>query len=419
MSINNRVYYASQAVQLRPVSASGTGFAYWYHPLGVQSVGMQTSFSTEQTFQLGTVEIYDNVETIPEVEVTINKIIDSTAPLYLMCMGGSNGIPGAEGQTLVSLSNNRVHFRLGIYGDDKQYISDNASSSVLCSGMYLSSFNYTFPVDGNATEEVTLVGNNKFWNTGNIPGVQSANFVAGNIFAPSTNIGGINPSQTSGVVRRQYLNVFGSVLPTGSGGIRTPNGAAVLPHIQNISISADLGRESINQLGKFGPYCRYATFPIEVTSEFEIIAQDGDGIDVKDFKGDVFCGQLKKNLTNQTIEIAVCDNDHTNTNNFMKFDLGNKNTLTSVNYTGGDTGGGNATVSYSFRNFNNFFITASGSYKSGIAFADSNGVVSAQSVAFDQSEPVAVALDNSEQVALNESEPVSYLDYNSGDNNNV
>jgi hypothetical protein len=103
----------------------------------------------------------------------------------------------------------------------------------------------------------------------------------------------------------------------------------------------------------------------------------------------------------------------------MKFDLGNKNTLTSVNYTGGDTGGGNATVSYSFRNFNNFFITASGSYKSGIAFADSNGVVSAQSVAFDQSKPVAVALDNSEQVALNESEPVSYLDYNSGDNNNV
>jgi hypothetical protein len=419
MSINNRVYYASQAIQLRPVSASGTGFDYWYHPLAVQSVGMQTKFATEQTFQLGTVEIYDNVENIPEVEVTINKIIDSTAPLYLMCMGGSGGIPAADSQTLVSLSNNRVHFRLGIYGDDKQHITGGAGSSVLCSGMYLSSFNYTFPVDGNATEEVTLVGNNKFWNTGNIPGVQSANFSAGNIFAPDTRIGGINPSATSGVVRRQYLNVFGSTLPTGSGGIRTPNGQATLPHIQNITISANLGRESINQLGKFGPYCRYATFPIEVTSEFGIIAQDGDGMDVDDFKNDVFCGTLKKNLTNKTIILAVCDNDPTNANNTMTFNLGAKNTLTSVNYTGGDTGGGNATISYSFRNFNNFHISASGSYKSGIAFADNGGAVSAQSVALDESGPVAVALDNSEQFALNESEPVSYLDYNSGDNNNV
>lgn len=399
---NNRIYYASQAVQLRPTNADGTAFGYWYHPLAVQSVGMTTNFTTEQTFQLGTVEIYDNVETIPEVEVTINKVIDSTAPLYLMCMGGSAGIPGADSQTLVSLSNNRVHFRLGIYGDDQQYISNTAQSSVLCSGMYLSSFNYTFPVDGNATEEVTLVGNNKLWNTGNIPGVQNADFSAGSIFSPNNTVGGINPSQNSGIVRRQYLNVIGSVLPTGSGGIRTPNGAAVLPHIQNITISADLGRETINQLGKFGPYCRYATFPIEVTSEFEIIAQDGDGVDVNDFKNDVFCGTLKKNLVNKRIEIAVCDDNNTNDNNTMMFDLGSKNTLTSVNYTGGDTGGGNATITYSFRNFNNFSIVASGSYKSGIAVADADNAVSAQSFKVD-----------------NSAAPVSYLDYNSGDNNNV
>jgi hypothetical protein len=88
----------------------------------------------------------------------------------------------------------------------------------------------------------------------------------------------------------------------------------------------------------------------------------------------------------------------------MIFDLGSKNTLTSVNYTGGDTGGGNATVSYSFRNFNNFFINASGSYRSGIAFADNGGAVSAQSI---------------DLVNTEDSAPVSYLDYNSGDNNNV
>jgi len=410
---NNRIYYASQAVQLRPTNSEGSAFGYWYHPLAVQSVGMTTNYTTEQTFQLGTVEIYDNVETIPEVQVTINRVIDSTAPLYLMCMGGSAGIPGADSKTLVSLSNNRVHFRLGIYGDDQQYISGGAQSSVLCSGMYLSSFNYTFPVDGNATEEVTLVGNSKLWNTGNIPGIQNNNFAVGTIFSPGSNVGGLDPSQNSGILRRQYLNVLGSVLPTGSGGIRTPNNQPILPHVQNITLSADLGRESINQLGKFGPYCRYATFPIEVTSEFEIIAQDGDGVDVKDFKDDVFCGTLKKNLTNKTIKIAVCDDNQTNDNNVMMFDLGDKNTLTSINYTGGDTGGGNATISYSFRNFNNFSIVASGSYKSGIAFADSNNAVSAQSVNLD-----APAVAVSAPVVSAPVSPLDYNDYNSGDNHN-
>jgi hypothetical protein len=415
MSINNRVYYASQAIQLRPTSAEGTSFSHWYHPLAVQSVGMQTNFTTEQTFQLGTVELYDNVETIPEVEVTINKVIDSTAPLYLMCMGGSTGIPGADSKSLVSLSNNRVHFRLGIYGDDKQYITGSAKASVLCSGMYLSSFNYTFPVDGNATEEVTLVGNSKLWNTGNIPGVQSSDFAAGTIFEPSTTVGvdgtdvGIKPSTSSGIVTRQYLNIIDSVLPTGVGGIRTPDGQHQVPHLQNITISADLGRETINQLGKFGPYCRYATFPIEVTSEFEIIAQDGDGVDANDFKNDVFCGSLKKNLHNKTITLSVCDKEHNNDENTMTFHLGDKNTLTSINYTGGDTGGGNATVSYSFRNFNNFSITAVGKYKKGIAFPDAGGEVSTQSIVANSSKPVA----------LDSSEPVPYLDYNSGDNNNV
>ena len=33
-------------------------------------------------------------------------------------------------------------------------------------------------------------------------------------------------------------------------------------------------------------------------------------------------------------------------------DLGVKNKLSSVSYSGGDTGGGNVTVSYSYSNFN-------------------------------------------------------------------
>ena len=57
-----------------------------------------------------------------------------------------------------------------------------------------------------------------------------------------------------------------------------------------------------------------------------------------------------KALANKQIKIVLCDG--------TVIDLGTKNKLTSVNYTGGDTGGGNATITYSYQTFNDFTYTA-------------------------------------------------------------
>jgi hypothetical protein len=40
--------------------------------------------------------------------------------------------------------------------------------------------------------------------------------------------------------------------------------------------------------------------------------------------------------------------------------LGKKNKLSSVTYGGGDAGGGNSTVTYSYSNFNDFTVMHSG-----------------------------------------------------------
>jgi len=410
---NNRIYYASQTAQLRPQDAEGTSlYPYWYQPLGLQSVSMSTSFDLQQAFQLGTVELYDNVENVPNVEVTLNRVIDNTTPLYAMCMGGENGADGANaGQSLGSLVNNRVNFRLGIFSDTQQYVSSNASSHVICSGMYLSRFNYTIPVEGNGTEEITLVGNHKIWNTGSFTGQSSYTFTAASIFNPSTTVGSIKPTQTSGILTRQFVNLASSTLPLGAGGIRRPNGAAgALPHIQNITIGADLGRENINQLGRFSPYCRYTTFPVEVTSEFQVVTTDGDKVDLSDFRNSDFCGTSHTNLVKHSISIRLNTANTTNVcNNYMTLNLGNKNTLTSVNYTGGDTGGGNATVTYSFRNFNDFNITTAGTFANGIAISvGSGGGVSALS----DNTPTDNNLVNLSEDTITEP---NY----SGDNNNV
>ena len=334
---NNRIFYATQAVMLTPLLQSGdtwTEAAAALCPRGLQSVGITTNFTLEQVYQLGQLELYDNIEDVPEVQVTMNKVIDGTLPLYLMCMGG--GAAGS-GKELASLVNNRVNFALQIYNDSNSAATGTAVQFVNATGMYLSSVSYTFPVDGNATEDVTLVGNNKAWNTG----------------TAATAITGLGSATAVSIARRYKVLPSACTLPTGAGGFPASS------HIQSISVSTDMGREAINELGSMAPYFRFATFPIEVTSEFEIIAISGDQMDANDFTAAASCTGTYKNLTDKTVKVKVCG---TGDNDYLELDLGAKNKLTSVNYTGGDAGGGNATITYSFQTFNKLVVNVTGSF---------------------------------------------------------
>ena len=350
----NRIFYATQAVALKPQNDTGSlVYSNWYFPRGVQSAGITTNFGLEQVFQLGQIELYENVEDVPEVEVTMNKVIDGTPPLYLLCMGGNGGIDSAVNKDLVALANNRVNFRLSIFDDTQASATGTPSAYVDCSGMYLSSVSFTIPVDGNATEDVTLVGNNKYWNSGTsvlggaVDAFAQTSFATGSMTAPA-------------IGRRYKFNSEASVVPTGAGGgIPIPAGRT-MPYLQNVTISMDLGREAINELGAMAPYYRYVTFPVEVTSEFEIVASSGDFVEGKDFAGQVGCDVVYKNLQDKSVKIVMCGSG---INDALIIDIGNKNKLTSVNYTGGEAGGDNATVTYSYQTFNKFVVDASGSFK--------------------------------------------------------
>lgn len=364
MSNNNRIFYATQAVNLKPQNADGTSVynsndaSGWLAPKGLQSVGMTTNFNLEQLFQLGQIEVYDQVEETPDVEVTMNKVIDGTIPLYLMCMGGATGPAGANTKELANIANNRVNFRLGIFSDSATAATGAPLHYVDCSGMYLSAFTYTFPVEGNATEDVTLVGNSKFWNSG----LRGAPTTGADDFGHTGSGIALSP------IRRYNVNYAETILPTGAlvgghtqGGIPVPSGRSTArPFVQTVTISSNLGREALSEFGAFAPYFRYVNFPVEVTSEFEVIASDGDYVQANDFQNvTATCGTTYKNLVDKQIVIVVCGSGASDK---LKLDLGTNNKLTSVNYTGGDTGGGNATITYSFRNFNKFVMTASGTF---------------------------------------------------------
>ena len=337
---NKRIYYAIQQVSIGspPVALHG-----------IQSVGISTNFSLEQVFELGQLEIYQNVEEVPEVEVTLNKVLDGYPLIYEAATQFGTSINAAlvaQNDTLSGRQNARCDVYLGIFDDQQESATGNALDTVLCLGMYVSSVSYTFPVDGNFTEDVTLVGNSKVW-TGNTP---LAGAFTNNDDSPAS----------SSVGRRQFLDIGNCFFPTEIPGVQatgklldnSATGEGWSTHFQNITVSCDLGRESINELGRFAPYHRYATFPVEVTSEFEVLSITGDGINATEegyYGTSGQCGN-RYNLVDNKIVIATCEG--------TTIDIGLKNKLTSINYSGGDTGGGNVTVTYSYSTYNDFTVSS-------------------------------------------------------------
>lgn len=345
---NNRIFYAVQAVKIQPCRSSNGTYTYGSERVlrGVQSVGMTTNFNLEQVYQLGQLELYDNIEEVPDIEVTLNKVLDGTRTIYNSALDG-NVANSSNNLTLTNIADRRCDVALGIWDDTTTGASGAAAYYVVCTGMYVSSVTYNFASDGNFTEDVTLVGNHKKWGLSTGAGIKSFN-------------SGVVDSgnETKKVSRRWSLAKDNSVLPTGNGGIPGSFTAGSGLHFNSISLTCNLGREAINELGKRSPYYRYIQFPVEVTSEFEVTATMGDQIDADDFDTVTGCqAAASSNLTNKEIKVMVCDSNNADGSVDYVVDLGAKNKLTSVNYTGGDTGGGNATITYSFQTFNEFKVS--------------------------------------------------------------
>ena len=357
--VNRRIFWAVQGVLIGKMGYTGLATASStvngsdiYHDstamnpvMGVQSVGITTNFNLEQAFELGQLALYENIEEVPDIEVTMEKVIDGAPLIYHL------GTPGSTGAGLVGRSNARCDVRLGIYDDTAELAGGSGNklqAEVYCSGMYVSSIAYSFPVDGNCTESVTLVGNHKEWIDS---GGESSTL---NVFTDTAALGmgslASPAAAPSGVQRRENIDVYNSTFPaeiTSSGidgGLQfTATDRKV--HINSISTSADLGREEIREIGKKGPYFRYVTFPLEVTCDFEVTATSGDFVNAFE-EGR---SSDKKNLNDRTI-IVVLDEG-------LAVNLGTKNKLSSVTYGGGDTGGGNSTITFSYSTFNDFTVT--------------------------------------------------------------
>lgn len=324
--VQNRLYFA-----IKNIGFAVHGTTTYVPAHGVQSCGINTNFNLEQVFEFGQLTIYQNYESIPNIEVTIEKSLDGYPLIYHLATSG------APSNTIAGRSNQRCMFVMSTFDDNKDAASGSAVSTVLCSGMYVNGITYTLPVQGFCTEQVTLVGNDKRW-------------LASSLWAGTSNNADA-PLAAVGVQRRQHVSMPNSRWPIeipgiSSSGTNDFGTNSFNAHIQNVTISANLGRTELFELGLRAPYFRYVNFPLEITTAIELTSQNGDQVNALADPS----GVNGSNLNDQRIYAQLTDG--------TIIDAGTRNKLQSITFGGGDAGGGNDTCTYNYSNFNYLTVTS-------------------------------------------------------------
>ena len=376
---NNRIFYPVHMVAIKDNDGNFT-FSQGDEVHGVESMSMTTNFTTEQTNELGTQTIYANVEGVPEVEVSLSKVLDGYPTPYLLSTIATTA------PTMIARSAVRCTIGGVVYPDTNTNASGDPESAVVISGAYVDSVSYNFSTDGNFSEDTTFVGNDKLWYnsfTGDLTNVVPAygdeallkpgdfptvtfsakmalvdaplatqGIATSQGFDWTNNDAGGTPD-SNGAVNNADTTVFPSEIAgiTASGTNEVDVSGIYGAHISSMSASVSFSREDIFELGTRRPFFRPAAFPVEVTSEFaatagqgDLVSALGDGI----FGTGVGCDATNNNTRDRTIRVVLCEG--------LRLYLGVKNRIQSVGYSGGDADGGNVSISYSYTNFNDFTV---------------------------------------------------------------
>lgn len=336
---------------------------------GVQAVGMNANFSLEPIFHFTQSEIYELNEGLPQIEVTVNRVLDGSCPTYLMAS------TDAPNPTLFGRTPCFSTLGLAIFPCTLDSAEDTPTAIVGISGSQVSSVGYTFGVDGAFTEDVTFVANNMIWSTASGNPAYRNESINATFIADSQTLAfpGCNPNNnmapSPSVAFREdilFANPTGggygldlnsmsadpdiTVLPPDIYGITVSGTNPGSVPIQSISVSVDLNREEINILGQRGPRNRTITLPVQVNTNIDVTSDTDHYISAIE-DGIVNVGgscSAARNLLNRTIRIATCEG--------LRVYTGIRNKLLSVSRTGGDTGGGNVSVTYSFQTYNTFVV---------------------------------------------------------------
>tara|TARA_R100000278_G_scaffold56667_1_gene46807 strand:+ start:5599 stop:6573 length:975 start_codon:yes stop_codon:yes gene_type:complete len=319
---NKRVFYACQGLSLdgRPL-------------YGVQNLSIRTDHNTNVVENWGQLAISGVYADTPKANISFSRILGSGNPDTHKREG--NGIygPAITGSLTGICANHGRKLCVFFTADTEEGIGDNSVGNVVgFKDVSVNSISYSINVDGFLTEDVQMIAYHKMNDTG-LCDFSSLDFINGS-----------PPSGVKGVpIRRQHIQSF-------SVGEKAPSGAV----ITDLNITIPFNIQTVEEFGtafsKHSNRYRYATFPIVSNYSVTALYQNTPEFDNYLFSESGIACDIIENLPQQeNLSVSVC-------NNTMDIDLGHC-ILQSVDYGGGDTGGGNATLTYNYNCYNSGLIT--------------------------------------------------------------
>lgn len=316
---NKRVFYACQGLMLdgKPL-------------YGVQSVSVRTEQNTNVVENWGSLHISGVAVDTPRSTITISRIIASPEGTGITPEG--TGIYGGivSGNLEAISENHSRQLCLFVSDDTQPGISESSSNvrSISFKDSSINSLSYSISVDGFLTENTEIIAYNKEFNSSGCP-VENMDF---------DNIKG-HPIQRQDISSFSFSN-------------KVPSGA-----IQDVTISIPFNIQTVDEFGtalsRHSQKYRYATFPIASTLSVTAIYQNTDRFDNYMFAeptgtNTTTCDNMPPDFPQMTgLNISTCGDFGVSLSNCI---------LQSIDYGGGDAGGGHATLTYDFVCYNSGII---------------------------------------------------------------
>tara|TARA_Y100000296_G_scaffold82630_1_gene112085 strand:+ start:780 stop:1871 length:1092 start_codon:yes stop_codon:yes gene_type:complete len=345
MASNNRIFYACQAV-----------FVDGSYLHNVQAVGLDYGADITALSDTGRTQRQINLYSKPEITITLQREIDSGAdPFYSPLLHNSYeaayilkpGNIGTCGWDTTPLKEYDIEITYG--GDDLS----GAVDYITLKYCLLTEISYSLDVGGRMTEDLTFVTKNLIESGSASPPYlgESGTLLRGADLDIRSKDGDGNllfklPTEVKNIVDITEDDPDGGTI-------------SVARAVQSISASVNLDYGELTDVGKWrgsdqstNPSeqnkWRYITTPISVDCEINAVVRKSVQRDIL-MKDTNFMTTFP--TSDREIRIVVGGGE----TRFV-IDLGSKNHLTSIGFSGGDTGGGNVEASFSYSNTNNDFV---------------------------------------------------------------
>lgn len=359
MSKCDRIYYATH--QLAIAKEDSTDFDAIR---GLQTSTINADIPLEEIFQIGKLSPVTQLENLPDVTVSTEKVLDGNPLIFHLAT------QDASSPTLAGRSTARCTLALSIFDATQDAATGTPLVTAQMTGMYYGNVSYSFAVDGAFRESVQFIGNDilvsnddRILNTDEQTRANNADvdgqFTGEDDFFLNKREHILFDYATSDLdVNDQIADADCTILPgeidgiSDSGTNEMGDDGARLADIQSITVSASITREPKQALGSFEPVCQIIRFPLEVTTEISFIPRTSGLISATAIgilnTGTDACYNGPRNLKEWSIRIATCEGTRIYT--------GTKNRLRSYSTSGGDAGGNNMVMSYTYRTLNDFTV---------------------------------------------------------------